>query len=116
MSRLRKGVHTVTVTPVQPSAGPYGPEEPATHVMVRCNVQPVSSKEAAGLAEGVQTVYRVKYFHQEHGQAPWPGGPYSRIEWDGRVFEQRGEAILSSMSATTSHYKVLIVDPSAEVK
>lgn len=116
MSRLRAGRHTVAVMPVLAQGGPYAPEESGEPVEVQCNVQPVSADEIQRLGLKTSTVYRVKYFPGAHGQEPWPGGAYSKITWGGRVFEQRGEALLSSMSERTSHYKVIMVDPSSEVR
>lgn len=96
---------------------PYGPERyVADSVTVRCNVQPVSAEESQALGLSTATVYRVKYFPGEHGGATWPGGPYARITWRGREFEQRGDALESSMSPRTAHVKVLMVDVSAEVR
>lgn len=117
VSRVRRGVHVVQVHRVTRSDSPYGPEHHATDpVTVRCNVQPVSTEEAQALGLSVSTVYRVKYWPGEHGGAPWPGGPYSRITWRGRIFEQRGDVLESSMSPRTAHVKTLMVDVSAEVR
>lgn len=116
MSRLRRGVHEVAVTPIKASDGPYGPEGHGEPVTVRCNVQPVSTEEAQDMGVSTVTAYRVKYFPGEHGGMGWPGGPYSRVTWRGRVFEQRGDALVSSMSPRTAHVKIIIVDPSSEVR
>jgi len=52
------------------------------------------------------TVYRIKYWPQEHDGAPWPGTADSLIEIDGQKFEQRSEPQISRMSTTTGHIKV----------
>lgn len=116
MTALRHGVHTVTVTPVLESDGPYAEETLGEPVTVRCNVQPVSAAERQDLGLTTTTAYRIKYFHPVHGGKPWPGGPYSKIDWQGRRFEQRGEALLSSMSPRTAHYKIIMVSQASEVR
>ena len=117
MSRVRRGVHEVQVRRVVQTDSPYGPERHVTDpVTVQCNVQPVNAEESQALGLSTATVYRLKYFPGEHGGAPWPGGPYSRITWRGREFEQRGDALESSMSPRTAHVKVLMVDVTAEVR
>lgn len=117
MSRVRRGVHEVQVRRVIETDSPYGPERHVTDpVSVQCNVQPVSAEESQALGLSAATVYRLKYFPGEHGGAPWPGGPYSRITWQGREYEQRGDALESSMSPRTAHVKVLMVDVTAEVR
>lgn len=117
MSRVRRGVHEVQVRRVIETDSPYGPERHVTDpVTVQCNVQPVSAEESQALGLSTATVYRAKYWPGEHGGTPWPGGPYSRIIWRGREFEQRGDALESSMSPRTAHVKVLMVDVSAEVR
>lgn len=116
MSHLRSGRHLVTVTPIVAEDGPYGPEEAGESVQVRCNVQPLSAAETQGLGLGVRTVYRIKYFPSQHGGVPWPGGPYSTIRWQGGTYQQQGEALLSSMSPVTGHYKVIMVSASSEVR
>ena len=116
MSHLKRGIHTVTVTPISTTNGPYGPEEPADPVTITCNVQPVSSTERQALGLETSTVYRIRYFPSAHGQAPWPGGPYSLIEWQGRTYHQKGEALTSTMSPRTASVKILMVTQETEVK
>lgn len=114
---LRRGVHTVQV---QESKTEYvdGRKkstlgQPTTY---RVNVQPVSTAEREALGLSVDTVYRVKYWPQLHGNIPWVGGAYSRITWNGREFDQHGEALLSSMSPRTGHVKILMTARTSEVK
>lgn len=113
MSRIRKGLHTVTVYPRTHSADAYGDvvETLGTGVAVQCNVQPSSANEILDLPGGLTptTVYRIKYWPGEHGGAPWPGTSESLIEIDGQRFEQRGEPQISRMSTTTGHVKVFAV-------
>ena len=112
MSRIRKGLHTVIVYPRIHSADAYGGvvETLGAGVPVQCNVQPSSANEVLDLPGGLTptSVYRVKYWPQEHG-APWPGTSDSLIEIDGQRFEQHGEPQISRMSSTTGHVKVFAV-------
>lgn len=113
MSRIRRGLHTVTVYPRTHTVDAYGGdvmETLGTGVPVQCNVQPSSANEVLDLPGGLTptTVYRIKYWPQEHG-APWPGTSDSLIEIDGQTFEQRGEPQISRMSSTTGHVKVFAV-------
>lgn len=113
MNRLRKGLHTVIVYPRTHTVDAYGDvvETQGTGVPVQCNVQPSSANEILDLPGGLTPtmVYRIKYWPQEHGGAPWPGTSDSLIEIDGQRFEQRGEPQISRMSSTTGHVKVFAV-------
>lgn len=113
MSRIRKGLHTVTVYPRISSADAYGDvvETLGAGVPVQCNVQPSSANEIFDMPGGLTptTVYRLKYWPQEHGGTPWPGTSDSLIEIDGQKFEQLGEPQISRMSTTTGHVKVFAV-------
>lgn len=113
MSRIRKGLHTVTVYPRIRTADAYGDvvETLGAGVPVQCNVQPSSANEILDMPGGLTptTVYRIKYWPQEHDGAPWPGTSDSLIEIDGQKFEQRGEPQVSRMSTTTGHIKVFAV-------
>ena len=113
MSRIRKGLHTVIVYPRTRTTDAYGDvvETLGAGVPVQCNVQPSSATEIFDMPGGLTptTVYRVKYWSQEHSGAPWPGTSDSLIEIDGQMFEQRGEPQISRMSSTTGHVKVFAV-------
>ena len=113
MSRIRQGLHTVTVYPRARTVDAYGDvvETLGAGGPVQCNVQPSSANEVLDLPGGLTptTVYRIKYWPQAHGNAPWPGTSDSLIEIDGQRFEQRGEPQVSRMSATTGHVKVFAV-------
>lgn len=78
-------------------------------VEVSGNVQAVSSEEIASLGMQTKSVYRVL-------ARSWPGGPYSRIFWEGKMFEQRGEARWFTRSAATYHCEVLMVAAGVEIK
>lgn len=112
MSRIRKGLHTVIVYPRIRTMDAYGDvvETLGAGVPVQCNVQPSSANETFEMPGGLTptTVYRIKYWPQEHGE-PWPGTSDSLIEIDGQRFEQRGEPQISRMSSTTGHVKVFAV-------
>lgn len=113
MSRIRKGLHTVIVYPRTHTVDAYGDvvETLGAGVSVQCNVQPSSANEILDMPGGLTptTVYRIKYWPQEHGGTPWPGTSDSLIEIDGQRFEQRGESQVSRMSTTTGHVKVFAV-------
>ncbi|WP_346843738.1 hypothetical protein [uncultured Rothia sp.] len=116
---LRKGRHVVTVQPMHEDT--YGSRGAVVQrlgapVPYQVNVQPLSSSEIEEIGLKVATAYRVKYWPQEHGGVPWAGGPYSRITWDGREFDQQGEAMLSSMSDVTGHVRVVMTARGTEVK
>ena len=116
---LRKGRHKVTVRPVIEVKDQYGEAAQGLGdpVEVQCNVQPASATERESLGLVAETVYRIKYWPGEHGNVPWPGGAYSEVEWPpGRKWDQRGEALLSSMSDTTGHVKVMITAQDSEVR
>lgn len=115
---LRKGRHKVTVRQAVESTNSRGAivQSWGEPVEYSVNVQPVSTAEAESLGLTVNTVYRLKYWPNEHGGVPWVGGAYSRITWDGREFDQQGEAMVSSMSPRTGHVKVLMSARGSEVK
>lgn len=118
MSRLTRGVHTVTVTPRIETIGPRGAivQSFGQPQKFQCNVKPASTDEREAVGVTVETVYRIKYFPQAHGGKPWAGGTYSRITWDGREFEQIGEGLISSRSPRTGHVKILMKARSSTVK
>lgn len=120
MSAIRRGLHTVQVRTRVKTTDKYGEvvsELSPEAVQVQCNVQPASAEETELLAgAGATTVYRVKYWPNEHGGAPWPGGPYSQIVIDGKAYEQRGEALKSRMSGTTGHIKIYAAAYDSEAK
>lgn len=114
---LRKGKHVVSVRPAAATVNSRGAivqtwGEPFEYSV---NVQPLSSSEVEDLGLKVPTAYRVKYWPGEHGGMPWFGGAYSRITWNGREFDQQGEAMLSSMSPRTGHVKVIMTARSSGV-
>lgn len=120
MSEIRRGRHTVTVHPRTKTIDRYGETISTLSTeghTIQCNVQPLSAEETLALGGGVvQTGYRIKYWPQEHGHVPWPGGPYSQITIDGEKYEQRGEPLQSRMSGTTGHTKIIAVKYHTEPK
>lgn len=109
MSLLDRGPHTVTVVPQIVVQDRYGETTAdGTPVPVRCSVQPMSADETSAAGLQVETAYRVI-------ARDWPGGPYSRVEWDGRVWDQQGEPKRYGMSERTRHVDVVITARGAEV-
>lgn len=113
MSILDQGPHTVTVIPktrVKNRLNTWEliPGEPVEMVGVSVQAlgaaptKPVSEAVQTGLGEQVRTNLRVL------GRGPWPGGPYSEVIWEGRVYDQEGEAAVYSMSARTQHFSVVL--------
>lgn len=115
---LRNGKHTVTVSTATTVQGNRGQlvQQWSEGQTFQVNVQPLSSTEREAIGLAVETVYRIKYFPQQHGGKPWPGGAYTRITWNGREYDQLGEATISSMSERTGHTKILMRARSSEVK
>ncbi len=103
MSLLDRAPHTLTVTPKILETDRYGGTKTVDGepVEVRGSVQPVSSEESGALGVQVDTTYRFI------GRT-WPGGPHSTALWDGRTFDQQGEARRYSMSPRTAHVDVLL--------
>lgn len=97
--------HSVTVTEVASTTeNPYGGDQPVytAPTSVKCTVVPVSApQEIANL--GVQAITTYKIFART-----WPGGIHSIITWNGRMFDQVGEAEFWDVSPRTSHYEVLM--------
>lgn len=109
---LLNGRHSLTVWPATVGAPDrYGRKVHAGEhpTLVMANVQFVSSEEKADLGLEAYTVCRVL-------ATEWPGGPYSVIEWEGRRFEQHGEALRFDRSTATAHFEVVMVAQTAETK
>lgn len=112
MSILDKGAHEVTVVPRIETTGEYGEvvlTDGAPVVVPGCQVQPVSAEEADSLGAQATTIYRVL------GRGPWPGGIVSRVEWDGRTWDQIGEARKYTNGRRTQHFDAIIRARSTEV-
>lgn len=103
MSLLSQPPHTVVVQPFTRVDGRYGDAwEPAGDpVEVRCAVQPISAEEIERL--GVQADTTMRILCRE-----WPFGPHSLVTYNGREFEQVGEARQYRMSRRTAHDDVVI--------
>ncbi|WP_165831858.1 hypothetical protein [Brachybacterium endophyticum] len=88
--------------------------EPGAPVTVgHIAIQPVDAAEAEALGVQARTSCRVI------GRGPWPGGINSTIRidagpYEGRVFDQDGEARIYGMSPRTGHFDVLITSRGAE--
>lgn len=110
MSLLINPPHTLVVTPVVASEDRYGGTvlTPGVPVTVRGSVQPVSAEEAESL--GVQAATSYRFIGRE-----WPGGVHSTAVWEGRTFDQQGEARRYSMSPRTAHVDVILTARSSEV-
>lgn len=113
MSILDRGKHSVTVVPQVTTTDEYGgivtTDGPPVTVS-GCQVQPTTAEESDSLGMQATTIYRVI------GRGPWPGGIVSRVEWDGREWDQIGEARQYTNGRRTGHFDTLIRARSAEVK
>lgn len=101
-------VAKVEVATLVPNAYNGGDITYASPVSVRCSVQPLSSDEATALGIQIDTAYTV--FARR-----WPGGPYSRVTWDGRQWFQHGEAARRRMGRATQHDRAIILAQTAPV-
>lgn len=117
MTALRKGKHRVILIPRREQLSDRGllVQTDGDPVEYQVNVQPSSTSERQALGITTDTVYRLKYFPQMHGGKPWVGGPYSRILWEGKEYEQLGDPMLTSMSPQTGHVKVMMKAKWSEV-
>ena len=67
-------------------------------------MQPVSSTETDVLGTNLRTVYRWI------SRGAWPGGAHSTVVWEGRTFDQDGEARVFTSGRYTHHVEVLLVE------
>lgn len=79
-------------------------------VEVRGTVQPLSAEESYQLGLTSEVVYRFLTV------GPWPGGVHSRIWWDGREWEQLGEALHHTTGRLTRHVVVRFRAKGAEAR
>lgn len=96
---IDRGPHVVTVQPMRQADDRYGPgawEADGDPVQVRGALQPAAETETA--APGVQTDTQFTFITRR-----WPYGPHTRVVYDGREYEQLGEARRYRMSPRTSH-------------
>lgn len=115
MSFLDRGPHTVVVTPKLKVLNRYNDYDLVDGIPVTVSgvsVQPVARRTLNSLGNGTQ----VNSTHRIIGRGPWPGGVHSTIEYDGRVWDQSGEAEVHNTGWRTHHFTVLIRAQSAEVK
>jgi len=106
MSLLDRGPHTVLVELAQPGDA-WTKQTYAPPVSMRCKITPLRAEDAAAL--GLDTALRVT-------ARAWPGGPRSRITWQGRYWYQRGETLSHTTSPRTRHDTATLVSNAAEVK
>ena len=101
MSLLTSGPHVVTVTP-RPGirGGRYNTFQRADGTPVKVRGW-MSERDASFLFLA---------------PLPWPGGPHSRVTWEGREFDQQGPARRSTRSPRTAHVEVTLTARSQEVK
>lgn len=105
VSLLDRGVHEVVVTPRVKTVGEYGETVLADGLPVAvsgCQVQPVTAEEAESLNVSATTTYRVV------GRGPWPGGLVSQVSWNGRLWDQVGEARVYTNGRRTAHFDAII--------
>ena len=81
----------------------------ARPVSVRCSVQPLSTDEATALGVTINTACTVI-------ARSWPGGPYSRVTWQGRQWYQHGETAQHRMSPRTAHDRAVVLAQTAVVR
>jgi hypothetical protein len=103
VSLLDRGPHTLVVTPKVEVTDRYGGTTyvDGDPVTVRGSVQPVSTEETEALGVQVDTTYR--FIGRD-----WPGGIHSTVVWDGRNWDQQGEARRYGMSPRTAHVDVIL--------
>jgi hypothetical protein len=103
VSLLDRGPHTLTVTPRTRTKDALGAAvwTPSTPVEARGAMQPVSATESTELGLTTETVYRFL------GRT-WPGDVHAEVSWNGRPFEQVGEAKVHGMSPRTAHVEVIL--------
>lgn len=109
MSLLDRGPHAVTVTPMVEVKDSMGTTlEPGDPIHVGgVALQPVSAEEAEALGVQARTSYTLI------GRGDWPGGVNSTVTvtagpYEGRTFDQSGEARIYGMSPRTAHYDVTL--------
>lgn len=103
MSLLSSPPHTVTAQPHKAVDGRYGQDwiPDGDPVEWQCAVQPMTAEEAERL--GVQTETTMRIICRS-----WPFGPHTLVTYNGREFEQVGEARQYRMSRRTAHDDVVI--------
>lgn len=115
MSFLDHGPHSVVVTPKVKVLNRYGDFDlidSAPVTVSGVSVQPVARRTLNSLGNGMQ----INSTHRIIGRGPWPGGVHSTIVYDGREWDQSGEAEVHNTGFGTHHFTVLIRAQSAEVK
>lgn len=104
MSLLDNGPDVLTVYPEVETTDAYGNvvRVPSTvPVTVRGRVQPASSDELTALGLVTETV--VRFISRS-----FPGGPWARVEFDGREWDVVGEPRVHRGSPRTAHKTVYL--------
>lgn len=93
----------MTVQPHKVVAGRYGQDwvPDGDPVEQPCAVQPISAEEAERLGVHTETTMRIICRR-------WPYGPHTLVVYNGREYEQVGEARQYRMSRRTAHDDVVI--------
>ena len=118
MRLLDRPPHEVWVTPKVRTVDKYGE---AVYVdgdrvgPIPCAVQPFTSGQNNVTGVKIEKYgTQVKVGYNVYA-LEWPGGPSSTVEWQGRKYQQDGEAQVYSMSANTAHVKVGIIAQDVEM-
>lgn len=112
MSLLTRAPHAVTVYPQVRSFDEVGAPmlSDGDPLVVSGMMQPASTGEVQAFGAGVVGTASWTFYCA----GPWPGGPHSRVEWQGRVFDQEGTARIHSVSRRTAHVEVSLTERVAE--
>lgn len=115
MSLLDNGPHAVTVTVMTGTKNQYNGWDltPAGDPISvsGVSVQPVTDEEVASSGGTIEITSK-----RIIGRGPWPGGVHSVVHWNGRDWDQQGEARIYGMSERTGHFDVIVHSRSSEVK
>lgn len=111
MSLLDRGPHTVLVQ-VRRQEGTDRYNAPnyvddGTPVPISGSMQPLTADETYSLGIEANTAYKFLC-------RTWPGGIHSSATWNGRPFQQVGEARVHSTGRRTGHVTVVLQAESAE--
>lgn len=111
MSLLKVGGQSVIVHTRVETIDRYGGAawvEGPSYRVDHCSIQPVTAQESEKLGFSPNAVYRLIC-------RSWPGGPASRIEWNGRMWDQHGETRIYTTGRRTQHVDVLLTPHGTEV-
>lgn len=113
MSRIFGYPHEVKVTVMKTATDRAGVKEsvPDRTVTVPCKIEPVSATEMA--ARGMQDYGTAAVTAMKILADDWPGGIFSEIDWNGRKFNQAGEALRHTAGYFTQGVSVIIAAQNA---